>query len=156
MKRSNDLQNMPKNNDKRNKPLSTADMYELAAGRGIPVHTFPLERVPSLSIMEEGGVCSVGMAPSLRGREEKQCLAHELGHCITGAFYNRYSSGAVRGKCEYKADKWAFYHLLPPRALERAVQGGLTHPHELAEHFGVPEEFLLRAMDYYACVQPIR
>lgn len=142
------------NNEKKNRPLSTAALYELAAGRGVPVYAFPLSHVPSLSIMDEQGQCVVGMAPDLRGREEKLCLAHELGHCITGAFYNRHSSGAVRGKSEYKADKWAFYHLLPPIAVQRAMEAGLTRPHELAEHFEVPEEFLLRALDYYACVHP--
>lgn len=142
------------NNEKRNKPLSTAALYELAARRGVPVYRFDLKTVPSLSIMDEGGRCTVGLAPTLQGKEERLCLAHELGHCITGAFYNRSSSGAVRGKCEYKADKWAFYHLLPPAALEEAAGNGMTQPCELAEYFGVSEEFLLRAMDYYACVKP--
>ncbi|MBQ6946440.1 MAG: ImmA/IrrE family metallo-endopeptidase, partial [Clostridia bacterium] len=153
MKRLSDLQNL-RRGEKKNNPLSTVALYELAAGRGVPVYAFDLKNVPSLSIMDEDGGCVVGMAPTLAGQREKLCLAHELGHCITGAFYNRHSSGAVRGKSEYKADKWAFYHLLPPMAVEKAMAAGLTRPHELAEYFDVPEEFLLRALDYYACVRP--
>ena len=154
MKRSNNLQNLH-NREKRNKPLSAVALYELAAKRGVPVYSFALHTVPSLSIMDEGGSCSIALSPKLKGKEEKLCLAHELGHCITGAFYNRNSSGAVRGKSEYKANKWAFYQLLPPKAVEAAVEGGITRPSELAEHFGVPEEFLLKAIDYYACVKPM-
>lgn len=148
------MQNM-RNNEKKNNPLSTLGLYELAAGRNVPVYPFPLRTVPSLSIMDETGQCAVAMAPELRGQEEKLCLAHELGHCIRGAFYNRYASGAVRGKCEYKADKWAFYHLVPPGALQQAMEAGLTQAWELAEHFDVPLDFLLRAIDHYACVKPM-
>ena len=148
------MHNTPNNNEKRNKPLSTAALYELAARRRLQILTFALQKVPSLSVMDEGGECAVAVAPNLNTALEHTCLGHELGHCITGAFYNRHSSGAVRGKSEYKADKWAFYHLVPPVALERAMQNGITKPWELAEYFSVTEDFLLRAMDFYACVHP--
>lgn len=147
------MQNL-RTNEKKNNPLSTAALYDLAAKRHIPVYSFMLSKVPSLSIMDEQGDCAVGMHPQLAGAWEHTCLGHELGHCVTGSFYNEYSSGAVRGKCEYKANKWAFYHLVPPVALKKVMQKGMTHPAELAEHFGVTEDFLLRAMDYYACVRP--
>lgn len=140
----------------KNKPLSTAALYELAARRNIPVISFDLHKIPSLSIMDEQGDCAVGMTPTLGDAREHTCLGHEMGHCITGSFYNQYSSGALRGKCEYKANKWAFYHLVPPAALETAVQNGITQPWQLAEHFSVTEDFLLDAMDYYACVRPLK
>jgi len=34
-------------------------------------------------------------------------LAHELGHCECGAFYNRYSPFDLVGKHERRADCWA-------------------------------------------------
>ena len=143
-------------NEKKNNPLSTAALYELAAKRGVPVLPFELECAPSLSILDEKGQCTVGIRPDLMERMEHVCLGHELGHCVTGAFYRKSTSAAVRGKSEYKADKWAFYHLIPPIALEQAIKEGLTHPYELAEHFNVTEEFMLKAMDFYACVRPMK
>ncbi len=145
-----------KNNIQKNIPLSTVGLYELAAKRGVPVLPFALECAPSLSIMDERGRCTVGIRPDLSQKTEHVCLGHELGHCITGAFYRKSTSAAVRGKSEYKADKWAIYHLIPPVALEQALKEGLTHPYELAEHFEVTEDFMLKALDFYACVRPMK
>ncbi len=143
-----------KNN--RNNPLSTAALYDLAAERNIPVVPFDLQLTPSMSIMDERGQCAVAMAKSLQGAREHTCLGHEMGHCVTGSFYTQYTSGAVRGKSEYKANKWAYYHLVPPLALRDAMNSGITQPWQLAEHFSVTEDFILDALDYYACVQPLR
>lgn len=148
------MQNTPSNNRIKNEPLSTVALYELAAKRGVPVYAFGLEHTPSLSLMDDKGKCTVGIRPDLAGRQEHVCLGHEMGHCVTGSFYRITTSAAVRGKSEYKADKWAIYHLIPPAALRQAQQQGLTHPHELAEHFEVTEEFMLKALDFYACVRP--
>lgn len=150
------MQSTPSNNEKKNNSLSTPALYELAAKRDIPVLPFALECAPSLSIMDDKGRCTVGIRPDLSGRVEHVCLGHEMGHCVTGAFYRVTTSAAVRGKSEYKADKWAIYHLIPPAALEKAVKEGITRPHELAEHFEVTEDFMLKALDFYACVRPMQ
>ncbi len=139
---------------KRDIPLTTSDLYDIAQKRGIEVLDYPLRQVPSLSILQNGE-CTIGIRPDLPVRDEHVCLAHEMGHCVKGAFYKVYSSGAVRGKNEYKADKWAFHHLVPLISLRAAMESGLEKPHELAEHFEVTEEFMLKAMDYYACIQPM-
>ena len=144
----------PKCNEKKNNPLSTVALYELAAKRDVPVLPFALEQTPSLSIMDDKGRCAVGIRPNLNERVEHVCLGHELGHCVTGSFYRVTTSAAVRGKSEYKADKWAIYHLIPPAALEKAMRDGITRPYELAEHFEVTEDFMLKALDFYACVRP--
>ncbi len=148
------MQNTQNYNKIKHKPCTTAALYEMAAKRGVPVYAFPLEHTPSLSVMDDKGRCTVGIRPDLERRMEHVCLGHEMGHCVTGAFYRITTSAAVRGKSEYKADKWAIYHLIPPGALADAVKQGLTHPYELAEYFEVTEEFMLKALDFYACVRP--
>ena len=72
--------------------------------------------------------------------ERKVHLAHEIGHCMTGAFYRPYSPLETRSRCEYKANMWMIEHLLPKERLEAAFTDGITEVWELAEHFDVPEE----------------
>lgn len=83
-----------------------------------------------------------------KGREN---FAHELGHCITGSFYCVYAAADIRARHEYRADKWAAHYLLPPDKLQEAVDDGCTEPWQLAERFGVTEEFVRRAVYIYQC-----
>lgn len=81
--------------------------------------------------------------------QERVHLAHELGHCETGAFYNVYSPLDIREKQENRADCWAVRKLIPPEELERAVNSGLCEIWELAEYFDVTEDFIRKAADIY-------
>ena len=81
--------------------------------------------------------------------EEKVKLAHELGHCETGAFYNRYAARDVRQKHENRANKWAYKKLVPEDELKQAILQGYREPWELAEYFDLPEAFLRGALKYY-------
>ena len=76
-------------------------------------------------------------------------LAHELGHCVTGSFYNRYAALDVRRRHENRADKWAVKKLLTAEALDEAVAEGYTEMWELAERFGVTQEFMEKAVCWY-------
>ena len=81
--------------------------------------------------------------------QEKEALAHELGHCEYGGFYNRYSRYDIRAKAERRADKWAFAKLVPYGQLVQAVRHGVTEVWDLAELFDVSCEFMQRAIAYY-------
>ena len=81
--------------------------------------------------------------------EDKTVLFHELGHCDTESFYNEYSPCDVRKKHENRADKWAIKKLIPKDELDEAVADGCTELWELAEHFGVTEEFMRKAVCWY-------
>ena len=39
--------------------------------------------------------------------DKLQVLAHELGHFMTGSFYNSHTAEAIIEQCERKADAWA-------------------------------------------------
>ncbi len=74
--------------------------------------------------------------------ERKVHLAHEIGHCMTGAFYHPYSPLETRSRCEYKANMWMAQRLIPKADLQRAFENGITEVWELAEHFEVTEDLV--------------
>lgn len=81
--------------------------------------------------------------------DEKAHLAHEIGHLETGAFYNAKTSLETRSRLEARADRWAIKKLVPPCELFALLHRGVTAPWELAEHFGVPQRFMEKALEYY-------
>lgn len=126
-------------------------LYAYAEQRGIDVDWFALGRAASLSAPLPGDTYAIAINPwkmdSLA--RETVCLAHELGHCETGSFYNRYAKLDIRQKHENRADKWAVKHLVPVDELDEAVADGHTELWELAEHFGVTEDFMRKAVCRY-------
>lgn len=96
--------------------------------------------------------CYIALSTDLSGTKEKEKLAHELGHCEYGGFYNVYSKYEIRNKAERRADKWAFMHLLPIGEVREACERGFCEVWEIAEHFGVSCEFATKAIRYYQSV----
>lgn len=127
------------------------DLYRYAEVSDIPVISFSMPLSESMSVLY-GGSYYVGIDPmKLRSEtEEKEKLAHELGHCATGAFYNKYAACDIRERHERKADLWAIKMLVPQDELIKALNNCFcTNRFELAEHFGVSEDFMQMALDYY-------
>lgn len=126
------------------------ELYRKAAQLHIPVLTYPLPQCGSVSVME-GSDCAIGMDPSVQdgGVEERVHLGHELGHCATGSFYNRYARIDCRRRHENRADKWAIREMIPVEALDDAIASGHTTLWDLADHFGVTELFMQKAVCYY-------
>lgn len=122
-------------------------IYRLARQENIPVLLYPMERCQSMSIETETG-CYIGMDPGVcdGGAKELTHLSHELGHCVTGSFYNAWSAHDLRRRHEDRANKWAVRTVIPERALDEAVALGNTSLWELAEYFGVTEEFMRKAV----------
>ena len=127
------------------------ELYRYAEQENIAVDRFPLQSRQALSIMDEAGCCHVAIDPGqLTGEaDERAKLAHELGHCATGAFYNRYSDFDNRQRQENKADKWAICQLVTEEELDDAVALGRVTLWELAEHFGIPEPLMKKAVCWY-------
>lgn len=131
--------------------IDILDLYTLADRHGTQVYWFDLEAAESLSMPLPDGSCAIAMDPCrLRTlADEKVKLAHELGHCETGAFYNRYAARDLRQKHERRADKWALKKLLPEDELALAYSKGYREPWELAEYFDVTESFVRKAFEIY-------
>lgn len=126
-------------------------LYDFAKKQRIEVMSYPLPRNGSMSLMTDTGACYIGMDEGVMDGnvQERVHLAHELGHCATGSFYNIHAAVDHRQRHENRADKWAIRKLVPVRALDDAVASGCTEIWALADRFGVTESFMRKAICYY-------
>ena len=122
-----------------------------AEKEGIHIVGFCLPLTKAVSVMDKSGNCVVGVDNSVHySRAERMTmLAHELGHCVRGAFYNEFSPLSLKAKCESKANEWAILNCIPYDALIDAYRDGIYTQYELAEHFGVSEKMMAKAIEYY-------
>lgn len=130
--------------------IDSTYLYKIAEKKDIPIIPFQLPETGSLCV-QNGGLCYIGIDEKLLVTEpdKKVHLGHELGHCCTGSFYNRYAARDVRKKHENRANRWAIETLIPEDELDNAVADGYTNIYELAEHFDVTEEFMRMAVCWY-------
>lgn len=126
-------------------------LYEIAESEKVPICFLPLPKTSSMSVLTKTGKCYIGMDTAITpgSAYETVHLAHELGHCITGSFYNRYSLLDVRQKHENRADKWAIQKCISAADLDQAVADGFTDLWSLAEYFNVTEDFMRKAVCYH-------
>ena len=127
------------------------DLYAFAEERGIDVDWITMPQADSLSILMPGGSFCIALDPWKMHTLSKEIvsLAHELGHCETGSFYNKYATLDIREKHEHRADKWAIEHLVPAADLRQAAREGHTELWDLAEYFDVTEDFMQKAVWYH-------
>lgn len=131
--------------------MNLNDLYSYADEHNIPIISFDMPKSESMSILYEGN-CFIGIDPFTIKSEtqEKVKLAHELGHCETGAFYNEYATCDIREKHERRANIWAIKKLIPKDKLIKAIQSGFGENRwELSEYFGVTEDLMKFALEYY-------
>lgn len=131
--------------------IAIQQLYQIAREQEIPVLPYPMPCNGSMSVMTPEGACCIGMDESVLDgdAQERVHLGHELGHCVTGSFYNIYAAVDSRQRHENRADKWAINTLIPVSALDDAVAQGCTELWELAERFGVTETFMRKAVCYH-------
>ncbi len=129
--------------------MTLSNLYDIAEYDNVNVFSFDLEKTESVSLLLDGQ-CHIAINPLklINESDEKVKLAHELGHCETGAFYNQYSPFDIRSKHENTANKWAIKKLIPEDELKEACKY-CRNRWELSEHFGVTEDFMQKALDYY-------
>lgn len=123
-------------------------LYKYADNKGIDIYDFSMEELKSISTKNN---CIGIDKTKLNKQEEKVCLAHEIGHCETGSFYNSQMQFDIRRKHEYKANRWAVHTLLPIDDFKLAMKKGNIEVWQLAECFGVTEEFVKLAHYVYTC-----
>lgn len=126
-------------------------LYDLAKQKQIAVLDYPMPTNGSMSVMSQDGSCFIGMDPGVKdgGVQERVHLSHELGHCITGSFYNIHAAIDCRRRHENRADKWAIRRLIPVEQLDDAIAQGSTQIWELADRFGVTEAMMRKAVCLY-------
>lgn len=129
--------------------MNNNDLYKIAEEKQIVVERMKLQKNKSLSVrIQNRDFIGLDEETIENSAEERTHLAHELGHCATGAFYEVGSPLQVRGKAEYKANKWAVLRCIPKQDLIKLLKQGFQK-WELAEHFNVTEDLVNTAMTYY-------
>ncbi len=125
-------------------------LYEELRRRGVRFYHWNMGE-DQAATMEMDGRWAVFMdfANIPTAAEELVIVAHEGGHVSTGATHRVDSPYDLVEKHEYKADKWAVQRLIGREELAAAVEAGMTAPWELAEHFGVTEDFMRKALCWY-------
>lgn len=103
--------------------MTLNNLYDIAEENDISVYDFQLNPIKSMSVPGAIGMDTKQIEDS---REEKACLAHELGHCMRGAFYTGISSLELREHHEYRADKWVIQNLIPFDKLLNALKQGIN------------------------------
>lgn len=107
----------------------------------------------SVSLAMPDGAMFIGIDDSvMQSRaEERVHLAHELGHCVTGAMYNIRCPIMPRQRYERIADAYAIKKLVDEDELRRVIdeREGDISVWELSEWFDVTEEFMRKALAFY-------
>lgn len=128
--------------------MTRNDLFELARQKGHRVIFTNLTENDAFSA-EVDGSCYIAIDTMTPEADEKEQLAHELGHCEYAGFYSKLTPLNTRARIEYRAKKWQFLKLVPLGELRHALRNGITAPWELAEYFGVSEPFIMNACEYY-------
>ena len=131
--------------------MTVGDLYSMAEDEQIGVYAFDLGEIAALSVEHEDWSCDIALDLSQieTYAEEKAYLAHEMGHCMTGSFYNRHSPFDVWQRHENKADRWAIKSVCPYVEMLDAMRDGYTTAWELADCFSVTEAFIEKAYAFY-------
>jgi Zn-dependent peptidase ImmA (M78 family) len=129
--------------------MQTSELYQLAESHGHEVVSMPLRESRALAFEDDSHICHVAISDRLEGVQEKIELAHELGHCEYSGFYNYHSPFELRSRCEARANRWSYLHLIPFDQLKETVEHGCESVWQIAEHFDVPEEYAVKALQFY-------
>lgn len=131
--------------------MTESELHALADDRSIRiVDNQPLPATGSMIIETPQGY-AIGIDKGLSRNEKRAHLAHELGHAMKGAVYRASSPLRTRSRCEYRANKWMYEHILPLSILETTCRENLqASMFELSEILDVPEDVLRAAIRHYA------
>ena len=102
-------------------------LFQIAQRSGVTVEYCHIPLNESISVEDAAGdfvLLDYGLISA--GAKERTHLAYELGHCVTGSFYNRHSGLDVRQKHENRADKWAIEELIGEAALRSCIHNRLS------------------------------
>lgn len=135
--------------------MENLDLYQLAEHEGIGVYSHKMDNGSS-SAQVNGEYCiAIDSCVFDSSDVERVHLAHELGHCITGSFYNPYSGLDIMEKHERRATVWAYKRIVPLDGIHKCFMQGLTEPWQMEDVFDVPAWFIRQAMEYYQNVRPM-
>lgn len=140
--------------EKTEKISNAVQLYDYAERMNYDTYwyEFGWDGLESVSVMETSdGKCYIALDPFKFQSDADELVKglHEIGHCDTGSFYNEYATCDIRQKHENQADKRAIQLCLSAKDLDEAVSNGYTEMWDLADYFGVTEDFMKKAVCWY-------
>lgn len=137
--------------------METNILYNIAEEQGITVDFLDLKQNPAFSLLlGDKGFIAMDKKLCSGSAKERVALAHEIGHHAAGAFYSADAALTARRKKERLADRFAIELLVPYGELMSAAADGDQSVSFLAEHFGVTEDFMQKAIKYYCETANVR
>ncbi|MPM38456.1 hypothetical protein SDC9_85085 [bioreactor metagenome] len=133
-------------------------LYKLANDLNISIHFFDLKHIGvlGLNVEKDNMPHMIFLDHSIKqdNRLHLEVLAHEIGHYFTtvGNFIDAksYYSKLQNGKCENKADRWAYDYLIPEKELISILSKKNFNAYELSDSLEVGVEFLIKRLEYLA------
>lgn len=130
-------------------------LYQEMEQEGIRIINHPFTHCKSIALEQEK-VVGIDPCQLVDSVEEYTILIHEKGHFDSGAFYDPDSACLLRGQAESRANRAAIRQYIPEDVLRDCLKTGIRHRWELAEYFGVTEDFMEKAIRYYQDICGIR
>jgi len=136
------------------------DLYALATAEKIDVihDDIPINHIKALFCEDHDGSTTIVLDKSLANRPsiERCVFAEELGHYFTAqgsAMTKSHKTEKDRlqiRRNEHRAVRWAVKKLIPLEQFLAAYTNGIEEAWELAEHFGVTEEYICLRFNVFA------
>lgn len=127
--------------------MTLAQLYALAADRGIEIDDFPLRELQAISFPE--GWIAIDRQKFSNEAEFKCALAHEIGHCATGSFYKIDSPARDKAMSERFANRFAAELLVPLAELKKLMHRGILFNRILTQIFDVTLAFIDMVLDLF-------
>ena len=133
--------------------MDLKNVYNKIEEEDISVFSFGIEGVKAVTIEADNkyGVF-INRKEILNSDDEFCVLAHEYGHCVSGATHNTHSSFDLVCKHEYRADRRAVLEFLPVEQIKKAIKNGSQNLYEIADYLDMPEQFVEKAIRHYTCM----
>lgn len=129
--------------------MNNFDLFEYAERHDIEIEYADLPKNKALAIkLGQTEIIGLDKAVAADSSEERTLLAHEIGHCATGCFYDLSANRIDRSRQEHRAIRWALCRCVPKRKLIELIRARYSN-NEIADIFGVTEEFIKKAYTYY-------
>ena len=127
--------------------MTIEQLLEIADNRGIRIYDFKMRELRAMSL--SGGYIAMDKRKFKSDTEYKCILAHEIGHCQTGSFYNIHTHVSEKELRERQANRFAAEMLVPLAELRKAMTRGISFNRILARMFDVTLEFINMVLELF-------
>ena len=127
--------------------MTLEQLYEIAQSKGIEIDNVEMKALRAVAFPE--GWIAIDRGKFKSDTEYKCILAHEIGHCQTGSFYNIHTHVREKELRERQANRSAAEMLVPLGELRKAMTRGISFNRILARMFDVTLEFINMVLELF-------